>query len=131
MNQDEIKDQLIALSETFKSTGDDIDDLKDTDLIEMEAEQLIIDYCVHNNYLVNGFPTEKKNLPQDQLEEDYFSRERFQYYLDILALQKEDVADLMYSYVSNFWADQYDSKEEYLHNLKDNLDSGVFYDVTI
>ena len=81
--------------------------------------------------MVNGFPTEKKQLPEEELEEDYFCQERYQLYLDTLATQHEDVADLMWCYVSSFWEDQCESKEEYIQNLKDGLDSGVFYDVTI
>jgi hypothetical protein len=65
------------------------------------------------------------------LEEDYFCQERYQLYLDTLATMHEDVADLMWCYVSSFWQDQFESKEVYLQKLKDNLDSGAFYDVTI
>ncbi len=131
MSIEEIKSKLITLSQVHKSTEGEIDELKDAELIEQEAEQLIVAYCEQKGYLVNGFPTEKKQLPEEELEEDYFCRERYQLYLDTLATQQNDVAELMWCYVSNFWADQYDSKEEYLRNLRDNLDSGVFYEVTI
>lgn len=131
LNKDEIILKLALLAEEHKATGDDLDDFKDAEQIEQEAEQLIVDYCETNGYLVNGFPTEKKQLPEEELDEDYFCRERYQLYLDILATKHEDVADLMWCYVSSFWDNQYESKEEYIQNLKDNLDSGMFYDVTI
>lgn len=127
----EIISKLIDLAQQHKSTGEDLDDFKDAELIEHEAEQLIVDYCEAKGYLLNGFPMEKKQLPEDELEEDYFCRERYQLYLDTLATLHDDVAQLMWCYVSSFWEDQYESKEEYLQNLRDNLDSGVFYDVTI
>ncbi len=120
--------EIQNLAIQHKSVGDD---LNDAELIEQEAEQLIVSYCEQKGYLINGFPTEKKQLPEEELEEDYFCKERYQLYLDTLSTQQNDVAELMWCYVSNFWADQYDSKEEYLQNLKDNLDSGVFYDVNL
>lgn len=131
MNIDKIKHEFSILSEIHKATGDEIDNFKDAELIEQEAEQLIIDYCETKGYLVNGFPTEKKQLPEEELEEDYFCRERYQLYLDTLATKQDDVAKLMWCYVSSFWVDQYETKEEYIQSIKENLDSGVFYDVTI
>jgi hypothetical protein len=131
LNKDEIILKLALLAEEHKATGDDLDDFKDTELIEIEAEQLIVKYCEAKEYLINGFPTEKKQLPEEELEEDYFCRERYQLYLDTLAPQKYDVAELMWCYVSNFWEGQYESKQEYIQNMKDNLDSGIFYDVSL
>lgn len=131
MNIDKIKLEISRLSQEHKATGDDLDDFKDAELIEKEAEQLIVKYCEAKGYLLNGFPTEKRQLPEEELEEDYFCQECYQLYLNTLATQHEDVAELMWCYVSTFWEDQCESKEEYLQNLKDGLDSGVFYDVTI
>jgi len=128
---EEIKAKIAELAQEHKATGDELDDVKDAEQIEQEAEQLITEYCEGKGYLVNGFPIEKKKLPEEELEEDYFCRERYQLYLDTLATLHDDVAELMWFYVSSFWEDQYESKEEYLQNLRDNLDSGVFYDTTI
>jgi len=130
-NIEELKAKIAELAIEHKATGDDLDDFKDAEQIEQEAEQLMVDYCEAKGYLVNGFPTGKKQLPEEELEVDYFCRERYQFYLDTLATQHGDVADLTWCYVSSFWNDQYESKEEYLQSVKDNLDSGVFYDVTI
>jgi hypothetical protein len=131
MSIDEIKFEILKLAEAHKATGDDLDSFKDAELIELDAEHLIINYCEAKGYLVNGFPTEKRKLPEEELEEDYFCQERYRLYLDIVATQHEDVAELMWCYVSSFWEDQFDNKEEYLQNIKDCLDSGAFYDVTI
>lgn len=125
------KTTIISLSKEHQKSDDDIDGFKDAELIEYNAEQLIVAYAEKNGYLINGFPTEKKQLPEEELEEDYFCRERYQFYLDTLATQKDDVAELMWCYVSSFWVDQYESKEEYLQSLQDNLDSGVFYNIKI
>ena len=128
---EEIKSKIAELALEHKSTGDDLEDFKDAELIEKDAEQFIVKYCETKGYLVNGFPTEKRQLPEEELEEDYFCQERYQLYLDTLATHQEDVAELMWFYISSFWEGQCESKEVYIQNLKDGLDSGVFYDLEI
>jgi len=123
---EDLQNMLLDLSAKHKEADD-----QDAEIIELEAERLIVEYCEAQGYLINGFPTEKKQLPEEALEEDYFCRERYQLYLDTLATQKEDVAILMWTYVSSFWTGQFDSKEEYLQSIRNNMESGVFYDVTL
>ena len=105
-----------------------LNEFKDAELLELEAEQLIIDYCENQSYLINGFPIEKKAMA-DELEEDYFSRERYQYYLDRLVMEKEDVADLMWCYISGFWPDYFETKQEYIATIKEQLNSDFFYEI--
>lgn len=120
--------ELAAQHQAIDEVG--LDDLKEAEHIEYEAEQVIIDYCARRNYLINGFPTEKLAIADD-LEDDYFSRERYQLYLDSLVTEKEDVAELMWSYTSSLWPDYFDSKEEYIETIHHKIKSGVFYEVTI
>jgi len=122
---------LTDLAKKHKATGDNIDDYVFFELIESEAEELIIDYCEDKGFLVNGFPTEKRQLPEEELDEDYFCRERYLLYLDTLTTQHEDVVELMWFYVNSFWENQFDSKEEYLQSIKDNLNDGGFYNITM
>jgi hypothetical protein len=129
-NIEEIKSKIAELALQHKATGDDLDDFVDSELIEQEAEQLVVQYSEAKGYLVNGFPTEKRLFSEEELEEDYFCRERYQLYIDTLATLHEDVAELTWCYVSSFWEDQFESKEEYIQNLRDRLDSGGFSDVT-
>jgi hypothetical protein len=70
--------------------------LNDIEWIENQAEEIIIEYCEKNNYLINGFPTIKKQIPENELEVNYFCRERYQLYLDLLTQTKDDVAELMW-----------------------------------
>jgi len=73
----------------------------------------------------------KKGEPTDELDEDYFCRERFQLYLDLLSLEKEDVADLTWFFVSAFWPAQFSDKQDYLMTIKEQIECGVFYDVEL
>jgi hypothetical protein len=129
MTLDEIKEKIKLLADKHISIDeDDLDAFDDAELLELEAEKLIVSYCEQKQYLINGFPTEKKKI-EDELIEDYFCRERYQLYLDTLATTKNDVADLLWCYTSNFWPDTFISKEEYIQTIKEQIESGVFYDV--
>ncbi|GAA4061413.1 hypothetical protein GCM10022389_02300 [Flavobacterium cheonanense] len=126
---EEIKLRINILAQKHKSNDEyGIDEFKDSELLELEAENLIIAYCEEKKYLIEGFPTEKKKI-KDELDEDYFCSERYHYYLDCLTVEKEDVADLMWCYVSSFWPDSFDSKQEYILTIKEQLNSGVFYQI--
>ena len=131
MTLNEIKENIKLLAEKHQSIDEnDLDAFDDADLIELRAEKMIINYCEQQKYLVNGFPTEKKEI-EDELEEDYFCRERYQLYLDMLLVEKEDVAELMWCLISSFWPDSFESKEYYIQCIKEQLESGVFYDVDL
>ena len=132
MIKEEIIKQIASLSTKFHEINEkNIEDFNNAEWIEKQVEDLITDYCVQNNYLVNGFPTEKKNLPIEELDEDYFCRERYQLYLDHLVTHNMDVADLMWHYVKSFWPNQFESKSNYVETLKEQIESGVFYDLDI
>jgi hypothetical protein len=131
MSFDEITEKIKKLAVQHHAIEEtDLDEIKNAEFLEVEAEDLIIAYCVTQNYLIKGFPTEKKAIADD-LEEDYFCRERYHLYLDSLTLQKEDVAELMWCYTSNFWPDYFESKGEYLTTLEHQIKSGVFYEVDL
>lgn len=42
-----------------------------------------------------------------------------------------DVADLMWYYVKSFWPNQFESKSNYIVTIKEQIESGVFYDLEI
>lgn len=130
MSIKKIVEKIKQLAQHHHATDENgIDEFKDVELLELEAENLIIAYCEEKIYLIEGFPTEKKKI-KDELDEDYFCSERYHYYLDCLTVEKEDVADLMWCYVSSFWPDYFESKEEYILTIDEQLNSGVFYEVT-
>jgi len=130
MSIKKIVEKIKELVAQHHATDEDgIGEFKDSELLELEAENLIIAYCEEKKYLIEGFPTEKKKI-KDELDEDYFCSERYHYYLDCLTVEKEDVADLMWCYVSSFWPDYFESKEEYILTIDEQLNSGVFYEVT-
>ncbi|MDY0083762.1 MAG: hypothetical protein RBR74_11325 [Ignavibacteriaceae bacterium] len=98
-------------------------------MIEEEAEDLIIAYCRSKGYQVSGFPDEKMKTIKEEEHEDYFCRERFDLYLDVLTTCKSDVAELMYYYNALFFIQLYDSLEDYVATVKKNLKSyGLNFD---
>jgi hypothetical protein len=129
---EEIKKTIDTLSLEHNAVGDDLEDLKDSDWIEKKAENLIIEYCKNMNYQINGFPKDKMReaSKNEDFDEDYFCRERYQMYLDMLAINQSEVADLMWHYTSKFWPEQFISKEEYIDHISKNIESGTFYDIS-
>lgn len=131
MNIQTIKNTIIDLSRRHHSINDGgFSEIKSAEILESEAEDLIIEYCVNRNYLINGFPTLKEQMGEDY-DEDYFSMERYQLYLDKLTLEKEDVAELTWCYMSSFWPDWFDTKEVFIENIKHQINSSNFYSVDL
>ena len=138
MTNTEIKQKITALAQKHAASDENtLDDIKDAELLESDAKHLIIQYCENQGYLINGFPTEMKRryendeISDDEYDEDYFCEERYDLYLNTLTLEKPDVADLTWHYTNSFWPDQFDSKEEYLESMKDMIEGGGFYDVSL
>lgn len=130
MTPEQIKIQISELQKKHDAVGDELDQLYLAEQYEADAEELIIAYCEAKGYLVKGFPTEKRNLDEEEYDEEYFSTDRFRLYLDTLALQKPDVAELLHHYHSTFWPDFNENKEEFMSRLKHQLDHGG-YDVEL
>lgn len=131
MNIDDIKKEITRLAKAHDALEEEtLDDVKYAELMEMEAEDLLVEYCEKRGYQVNGFPMEASKILDEELDDDYFSRERFRLYLDTLATQKEDVAEIWWFCNRSFWPDVIGSKTEFIEVLKHQLRSG-FYDVEL
>jgi hypothetical protein len=129
MTVQEIKEKITELAQKHAAIDEhDLSDIKDAEFLETWAENLIIAYCEENAYLINGFPTEK-NL--EELDEDYFCRERFHLYLDMLTCQHKDVAELTWHYSNSFWPETFEPLEDFIDQAKKRIDSNGFYDVTL
>jgi len=131
MDLQALKNKITKLGRSHSELDEDgLGEIKSAEVLESEAQDLIIDYCVNKNYLVNGFPTLKEQMGEEY-DEDYFSWKRYQLYLDLLTIEKSDVAALTWHYVSNFWPGWFDSKEEFIENIRHQINSSNFYDVDL
>lgn len=133
MTVEEIKSKITELAKKHAAIDEDsLDSFDDAELLEWQANGLIISYCEENAYLINGFPTEKRKLSEEELDDDdYFCRERFDLYQDILTYQKDDVAELMWHFTESFWPGTFESKEDYVFSAKERAEDPGFYDVTL
>jgi hypothetical protein len=131
MTVDKLKKEILELRELWEAIDEKtIGDFKDAEFIEIEAEDLIVSYCERQGYMVNGFPTEKRKILDEELHDDYFTRERFRLYLDSLSLEKNDVAELWWFYNKSFWPDWVDSKEAFIKEIKEQIENNV-YDIEL
>ncbi len=131
MTAEDIKQEISELTKTHKAIDEKaISDFKNAEYIELMAEELIIAYCEHNGYMINGFPTDKRKLFEEDEEDEYFCRERFQLYLDSLAIEKDDVAEVWWFYHKSFWPECVETKEKFLEQIREQLESG-FHDTEL
>jgi hypothetical protein len=123
-----IKSKIIEIHEKWESLGESIDCYKYGEIHESYVIEIISEYCVAKGYEVDGFPFHNKTFSSDvsASSSNYFCHERYIKYLDILALQKEDVFELMYFYSSTFWLEQFYDKEQYRGVLQDYIDCDVY-----
>lgn len=131
MTVDKLKKEILELRELWEAIDEKtIGDFKDAESIEIEAEDLIVSYCERQGYMVNGFPTEKRKIVDKELHDEYFTREHFRLYLDILSLEKNDVAELWWFYNNSFWPDWPDSKEAFINFIKEEIEN-KHYDIEL
>jgi hypothetical protein len=131
MTKEDILTQIIQLASQHQLA----EDLDDAALIELDVEHLITDYCVEKRYTVNGFPFKltENNIDIEEYYELYDSSvsEAYQQYINYLALEQEDVAELMWGYTNSLWPKQFDSKTDYLESTKALLASGAMYEFNL
>lgn len=125
MNFEEIINSISNLAKEHSKSGDRAEDLKDTDWLENEAFNLIIDYCKEMKYQVGSFPESLVNDDTDEITDEHWML-----YIDKLTLTNSDVADLNWLWVSSFWPDQFKDKDEFLESISQRL-SGSFYDIEL
>lgn len=129
-----IKQNILALSKKHHELGEldeDLLDYKEAEIIEQNAIGLIIDYCFKQAYFINGFPDADWRKTDEDVFEHEVQQEKLQLYLDTLTLQKDDVADMTWTFVSNFWPGEFETKETYMEHIKERLNSTGFYSVTL
>jgi hypothetical protein len=130
MNIHEIKRQIKDLAEKHLAVQmpELYDEMLAVEFLEAQALQLLIDYCEEKGYEIDGFPTQKRKLieEEDQDEDEYFTQERYELYICLLTLEKEDVAELYWFYQNSFWPDYHESQMDFIQHLKNQIESGFF-----
>ena len=131
MTKEQIKNKIEVLAKQYHQADEEELGFEIIYLYEQEALNCIVQFCESKGFLINGFPTHKRLIIPEEEQGDYFTDERFQFYLDCLVIEKEDIADLMWNYTSKFWPDYFESKEVYIETINFQLNSSNFYDVNL
>ena len=129
MTKQEIKNKIEALAKQHHQADEEELGFEIIYLYERDAMNSIVQYCECKGYLINGFPTQTRLIIPEEDQEDYFNDERFQYYLDLLSLQKEEVAELNYTYQKSFWPDSIGTFDEFITSIQFQINSSNFYEV--
>ncbi|PRX38762.1 hypothetical protein [Salegentibacter salegens] len=98
MKFEEVKSKIEIISANIiQAEEKGLNDLTDIELQENIMRELIFDYCVAKNYEVDEFPFKQfKKIENNEpgYDEDYFSWQHTEYYLDKLTLEKKDIFEL-------------------------------------
>ena len=101
-NLQQVKDELVDLSIKFHLLNEnDLDSLKEVELIEMEVFELIIDFAFEQNII-----KEKNDI---ELNQGIINR---------LSVENEVVLKLKWFYTNLFYPDFYENKDEFLEMIK-------------
>jgi hypothetical protein len=123
MEQSEIFIELTRLAEQHKSTGDNLEDIKDSDFIEMDAWEIIYQYC-----LVREYKTPLKFLDNKPIFDDDNTFGEKKWFIDSLIVSHADVAEISYHLVSKFWPEEFSNKVDYIESIIAYLESpDLFY----
>lgn len=111
-------------------SAEGLDELREAELLEAAAENLILAYCKKRLYRVGEFPFKQE---EQEEEEDVFepTQEHYRLYLLTLVLRKPDVALLMYTYEAAFWPGEDRNMDHFLEAVKEELDSGLYKDIVL
>jgi len=112
---------LTRLAEQHKSTGDELEDIKDSDSIEMDAWEIIYQYCIDMNYKTSLKLLEKKPVFED---DNTFGEKKW--FIDSLIVSNADIAEISYHLVSQFWPEEFSSKEDFIVSTEAYLKASLY-----
>lgn len=121
MEHPELYIKLTQLAEQHQSTGDELEDIKDSDSIEIEAWEIIYHYCLDMDYKT---PL-KLLIHKPAFEEDNIFGEK-KWFIDTIIVSQTDVAEIAYHLVSNFWPEEFSSKEDFIESTEAYLEASLY-----
>lgn len=87
----------------------DYDDITEVEVYEGTIRELIFDYCKAQKYEIESFPfvhLKRIEAQEPGYDEDYLTCERMDYYIQRLALEKEDVFELCFIHDQHYFGGQ-------------------------
>ncbi len=111
MSVEEIISRISQLAHHYIQLEEkDYDGRKEVISFEQEALEMILQYCQHKGYQVSGFIGFQIESEENNHQDWMFNP---QYFLDVLTLEKADVAKIHWHYFSSFWPDFAKNKEDF------------------
>jgi hypothetical protein len=121
MEHPELYIKLTQLAEQHKSTGDKLEDIKDSDSIEMEAWEIVYQYCLDKDYMTPIKFIENKPVFE---EDDTFGEKKW--FIDTLIVSNDEIAELSYHLVNQFWPSEFSSKEDFIESTEAYLEASLY-----
>ena len=121
MEHPELYIKLTQLAEMHKATGDELEDIKDSDSIEMDAWEIVYQYCFDKDYM----PPVKFIENKPAFDDDNTFGEK-KWFIDTLIVSHDDVAEISYHLVSKFWPEEFSSKEDFIESTEAYLEASLY-----
>lgn len=124
MTMDEIKYEINEFAKVYNMLNNrTYKEYLFTKIIEDEVTSLIFNYCQTNDNIINDSSTKKiKKIDNSNSQnDDSFSKEIQQLYIQLLSLEKQEIADLLWFYKSLFWPLWFDDRNKFIEQIRCEL----------
>jgi hypothetical protein len=112
-------EQTIKLASKFKFA------MSMAELMEKSALENIFYYCRQKRYQINDFPQLGRRILNT--EEFEIIQPKIINYLKIVAIEKDSIAELVWTYFSEFYPNRYSTKEEMISIFESEIAFGEVY----
>lgn len=103
---DQLKTLILKLHKEWDAIPDNdvsLDGFKNTESIENDVQHLILDYCEKRKYTSQGLSIGKLKALYEEDEDELFPYDSWLEVIEQIALNKDDVAELLWFYHHTFW----------------------------
>jgi len=129
MTMDEIKYEINEFATVYNSLNNKTyKEFLFNKLIEDEVITLIFDYCQTYGNIINdsSFTKKKKFDFRNSTKDDSFCKEIQQLYIQLLSLEKQEIADIWWLYKSLFWPTWFDDRNKFIEQIRYEIINGFF-----
>jgi GTPase SAR1 family protein len=129
MNIDDIKYEIIEFAKVYNMLNNKTyKEYLFAKIIEDEVISLIYNYCQSNDSIINdSSPKKIKKLDNSKSQhDDSFNKEIQRLYIQLLSLEKQEIADLFWFYKSQFWPLWFDDRNKFIEQIRCEIINGFF-----
>jgi len=121
MTMDEIKYEINEFAKVYNMLNNrTYKEFLFTKIIEDEVTSLIYNYCQISGSIITDSSNKKiKKFDNSKSQhDDSFNKEIQRLYIQLLSLEKQEIADLLWLYKSQFWPMWFDDRRNFVEQIR-------------